>query len=90
MLRNKATAKQCNCKNSYNLSHNLKALEQLAPKTTNYSLLTTNYSLLIALCLQNAVELVEEANIVLEVEAQILHTKLQHCDTLNTHTEGKA
>ena len=40
--------------------------------------------------LQYAVELVEEAHVVLEVEAEVTHTILQHCDTLNSHTKGKA
>ena len=40
--------------------------------------------------LQYAVELVQEAHIVLEVEAQVLHTKFEHCDTLNSHTKRKA
>ena len=32
----------------------------------------------------------QESNIILEVEAQILHAILQHCDTLNTHTKREA
>ena len=40
--------------------------------------------------LQRRVKLMQEANIVLEVETQILHTILQHGDTLNTHTKGEA
>ena len=40
--------------------------------------------------LQCRVELVQEAHVVLEVEAQVLHAVLQHGDTLNTHTEGEA
>ena len=32
----------------------------------------------------------QEAHVVLEVEAQILNAKLQHSDTLNTHTKGEA
>ena len=40
--------------------------------------------------LQCAVKLVQESYVVLEVEAQVLHTVLQHSDTLNTHTKGEA
>ena len=40
--------------------------------------------------LKYAVELVKESNIVLEVEAQVLYSKLQHSYTLNSHTKRKA
>ena len=40
--------------------------------------------------LQRRVKLVQEAHVVLEVEAQVLHAILQHGNTLNTHTEGEA
>ena len=40
--------------------------------------------------LKYTVELVEEADIIFEVESQILNTKLQHSDTLNSHTKRKS
>ena len=40
--------------------------------------------------LECALELVQEAHVVLEVEAQVLHAIFEHCDALNSHTKGEA
>ena len=40
--------------------------------------------------LNHRFELTQESYIVFEIESQILDLPFEHCDTLDTHAEGKA